>query len=267
MERMVLAHELTHAIDDQHFDLTRLDDLATSCRDESFAAGLGVVEGSAQYFSTEVLLDNPEDIDLTEALGALAQELAGSQGTSEVPPFVQALQQWPYLAGQAFVTEIAIADGDEAVDTALRDLPVSTEQILHPDRYPTDAPEKVEVWDISDQLGPAWGDLDAMEVGEAWLAAMLDLRLDAGEAAEAAAGWDGGVYRAWSDGEDVVVALGTEWDTKADAEVFTEALERWFDEGDTLGRVTWRVGTWTIAVFATDRIAFDEAARAFTVQY
>lgn len=267
MERLVLAHELTHAIDDQHFDLTRLDALAGACRDEAFAAGLGVVEGSAQYYATEVLLENPDEIDLTEALGALAGELAAGDGSSGVPPFVEALQAWPYTAGQSFVTERAIADGNGAVDAALTELPVSTEQILHPERYPSDAPVDVEVWDISADLGPAWGDLDAMEVGEAWLSAMLDLRLDADVAADAAAGWDGGVYRAWSDGEDVVVALGTEWDTKADADAFSDALDRWFDEGDTLGRVTWRVGTWAIAVFATDRAAYERAVRAFTPRY
>ncbi len=248
MERLVLAHELTHAIDDQHFDLTRLDDLSTSCQDEAFAAGLGVVEGSAQFFSTEVLLDNPDDIDLTEALGALAQELVGSQAASDVPPFVQALQQWPYLAGQAFVTEIAIADGDDAIDGALRDLPETTEQILHPDRYPSDVPARVDLPDLSAALGEGWGDLDAMEVGEAWLAAMLDLRLDADLATSAADGWDGGVYRAWTDGNDVVVALNTAWDTPEEAEAFADALGSWLDAGDTVGTVL----PDGVALFATD---------------
>ena len=260
MEKMVLAHELTHAIDDQHFDLTRLDDLVAGCRDEEFAAALAVVEGSAQYFSTEVLIEYP-DMDLADALAALAGALTSEQDLSGVPPFVQALQQWPYLAGQAFVTEVAIAEGDSAVDAALQTPPVSTEQILHPDRYGTDQPTPVDLPDLSADLGKAWGDLDAMEVGEAWLAALLDLRLDAGVASSAADGWDGGVYRAWSDGEDVVVALRTAWDTPEDAAAFADALGSWLEAAGTPGKVL-SEGDRATAVFATDTELPDVAVRA-----
>ncbi len=260
MERLVLAHELTHAIDDQHFDLTRLDALAGSCRDEEFAAGLGVVEGSAQYYSLEVILDDPGEVDLGDALGSLIGELAASS-TAGVPPFVDALQAWSYAAGQVFVTEIAIAEGNEGVDAALTDLPVSTEQILHPERYPSDTPTAVDIPDLSGALGDGWGDLDAMEVGEAWLSAMLDLHLDADVAADAAAGWDGGVYRAWTDGTDVVVALATAWDTPTDAEVFDEALGAWLEAS----AVTGASAAPGVAVFATDDAFLDRAIGALEV--
>ncbi len=51
-----LAHELTHALDDQHFDLRRLDAIAAACKDENFQAALGAIEGNAQYTAAEVLL-------------------------------------------------------------------------------------------------------------------------------------------------------------------------------------------------------------------
>ena len=54
-ERYTLAHELTHAMDDQHFDLSRIDAITAACRDEAFQAALGTVEGSAQFFATRVL--------------------------------------------------------------------------------------------------------------------------------------------------------------------------------------------------------------------
>ena len=59
IEQFVLAHELTHAIDDQHFDLDRLDDLAMRCEDEPFEAALGIVEGSANHFATQVIIRYP----------------------------------------------------------------------------------------------------------------------------------------------------------------------------------------------------------------
>ena len=74
---------------------------------------------------------------------------------------------------------------------ALKRFPVSTEQVLHPDRFPSDRPTAVDVLDLSDELGPGWGDLDVMEVGEAWLSTMLGLRLSSSVAEGAAAGWDG----------------------------------------------------------------------------
>ena len=46
----------------------------------------------------------------------------------------------------------------------------------------------------------------------------LGLRLTDAEASAAAAGWDGGIYRSWTDGDDVAVVLATAWDTPEDAE-------------------------------------------------
>ena len=63
-ERYILAHELTHAIDDQHFGLRRLDAIGARCDDEAFTAGLGAIEGSAQYFATQVLMRFPSDAPL-----------------------------------------------------------------------------------------------------------------------------------------------------------------------------------------------------------
>src|SRR3990170_3744084 len=52
IERVTLAHELTHAIDDQNFGLERIDVLLTSCRDEASTAAIALVEGDATYFMT-----------------------------------------------------------------------------------------------------------------------------------------------------------------------------------------------------------------------
>ena len=100
---------------------------------------------------------------------------------------------------------------------------------MHPERFPGDVPARVDVPDLSGDLGPGWGDLDVMQVGEAWLAAMLGLRLDTATAEAAAAGWDGGLYRAFTDGDDAAVVLATAWDSVADADAFAQALREWLD--------------------------------------
>lgn len=248
-ERVVLAHELTHALDDQHFDLDRLDRLEARCRDERLEAALGVVEGSAQYFS---VLYAQRFLSLEEQLGLGAVDVPP---VPDVEPFIVRLQLWPYAAGAAFVAARAAAGGRPAVDEALERLPVSTEQVIHPERYPNDAPTLVDVADLADALGPGWRDLDVMEVGEAWLQTMLGLRLDGATARAAAAGWDGGLYRAWSHGGAVAVVLETVWDREADAAEFAEALRSWIGPGRP-GTV--RVsGDRVTALFGSDRATLE----------
>jgi hypothetical protein len=227
-ERVILAHELTHAIDDQHFDLTRIDDIVATCDDEAFQSALGAVEGSAQHFAFAVAARFPGGT-IDPADGGLP---AG------VPPFITQLQLWPYTAGQIFVDALAQRGGVKAVNGAIETFPLSTEQVIHPERYPNDVPQPVDVPDLSGVLGDGWRDLDVMTVGEAWLQTMLRLRLDHGTADDAAAGWDGGTYRAWTDGDAVAVVMTTVWDSDADARAFADAAQTWIDEGDIHGFVT-----------------------------
>jgi hypothetical protein len=259
-ERLTLAHELTHALDDQIFDLKRLDALINRCQDERVLAALGLVEGSAQYFSAASVAQNP-DISLSDLLGSLLQAASSGSPPPGVPPFLYALETWPYTTGMSFVGTLAGAGGTDAVDGAFERLPASTEQVMHPAAYPSDRPTPVAIPDLTDALGPSWGDLDAMTIGEEWLREMLALRLDDSTSDEAAAGWDGGAYRAFTDGSDVVVVLRTAWDTQQDAEAFAGALESWSSTDAVTPAVT-ADGNDVTAVFATSKDARDAASRA-----
>jgi hypothetical protein len=220
IEHFVLAHELTHAMDDQHFDLDRLDDMVVACQDERFQAALGIVEGSANHFATQVLIRYP---------GA-PQGSIPADDQPEVPPFIVEMQAYPYTSGQRFADALADRGGPDGIDRALAMFPVSTEQVLHPEKYPDDEPRHVDVPDFGPTFGEGWRDLDAMEVGEMWLRAMLNLRLAAGDSESAAEGWDGATYRAWSDGEDVAVILSSVWDSPGEAREFRNALASWIAE-------------------------------------
>ena len=118
VERVTLAHELTHAIDDQHFDLARIDGSPPTCRDEAFQAALGAVEGSAQFFSSRCCSSS-------RPTTATSRGSATAGGVPDgVPPFMVDLQLWPYTAGQSFVT---------ALDGARRRRPRSTARCGVPD--------------------------------------------------------------------------------------------------------------------------------------
>ena len=252
-ERVTLAHELTHAIDDQNFGLERIDGLITSCRDEAASAAIALVEGNATFFMTAYAFRYLS----TEEQLSLGQEAGGEQ--PQVAPFIEDQQIWPYTAGQGFVTALSNDGGIDAIDEAFRDPPISTEQILHPERYPNDVPTPVDVEDLAPALGEGWEDLDVQEVGEGWLLLALRLRLDDALAEEAATGWDGGIYRAWTDGRDVAVVLSTVWDSPEDAAAFADAMGEWTaasPDGQT-AEVLPAQGSAVRVLFASDAATLD----------
>jgi hypothetical protein len=248
-ELTTLAHELTHAIDDQRFGLDRLDVLGAECRDEEASAALALVEGNATFFMVrwaQTYLTVEEQVQLGLEAASLDTTLEG------VPPFVLRLESWSYDEGLRFVTALSARGGVDEIDEAFRDIPVSTEQILHPERFPNDAPTPVDVPDLADELGAGWQDLDVMTVGESWLDIALGLRLEADDAADAAAGWDGGTYRAWSNGQETAVVLSTVWDSAEDADEFAQAMTEWIGEGGEIARVLPVDDRAVTVVFATD---------------
>jgi hypothetical protein len=249
LDRITLAHELTHAVDDQHFHLESIDELGASCRDEQAQAMVGLVEGNATYFMyrwAQTFLSPEEQVQV--GIEAAAQD----PGPSDVPPFIDNSQLWSYTAGLQFVTALEQRGGIDAINAAFEDPPVSTEQIIHPDRYPNDVPTPVDVPDLSGELGPGWTDLDVEELGEMWLDQALRLRLQGSDADAAAAGWDGGIYRAWSNGDRVAVVLSTVWDTEDDAAEFADAMQRWIDDSEQVATVLPVEGTAVRVLFATD---------------
>jgi hypothetical protein len=260
-ERITLAHELTHAIDDQRFGLERLDQLGAECRDEELAAAVALVEGNATYFMLDWALTylTPEE-QVQVGIEAATQDTS----IGDIPPFVNNLQAWSYNQGLAFITELAARGGVDAIDRALEHPPVSTEQINHPERFPNDAPTPIDIPDLSGELGDGWTDLDVMTIGEEWLQLALALRLDGTQSSQAAAGWDGGTYRAWTDGDEVAVVLSTVWDSEADASQFATAMNSWLDQGEDLGAVVGPGGASVQVLFASDQATLQalEAAAA-----
>ncbi|MEX2203413.1 MAG: hypothetical protein WD965_04945 [Actinomycetota bacterium] len=249
LERLTLAHELTHAIDDQRFGLEKVDELGAECREEELQATLGLVEGNATFFMlrwARTFLSVEEQIELS------AEAAAQQPPPSDIPPFIDAMQAWPYTAGLRFITALEGDGGLDAVDAAFLDMPVSSEQILHPERYPNDVPTPVDVPDLASELGAGWEDLDVQPVGEIWLDVAMRLRLDGLDASQASAGWDGGIYRAWSDGDRVAIILSTAWDSGRDADEFAAGMQRWISAGETPAEVLPADGTSVRVLFATD---------------
>ncbi|HEY3175053.1 MAG TPA: hypothetical protein VGK94_04750 [Candidatus Polarisedimenticolia bacterium] len=242
---LLMAHELTHALDDQHYGIDAL--IEKTRADEERAAGVSaVVEGSGMlvmtlFLSKEMLAGN---LDLA-AIAELGQSEAGrGDALKAAPPLLQRGLLSPYLLGQTFLLRgdlSNISSGLRAadLDRAFRDPPLSSEQILHPEKYwddtKRDPPRPVELPDPCAALGAGWsrtgqGDLGEMNI--AILTGSVPLDLLSPEATgpgawtnEAAAGWGGDQWSlCGSAGGRHVTLLATLWDTPEDAAQFESAL-------------------------------------------
>lgn len=250
---VTLAHELTHAIDDQHFDLDGMEKSVGLCEDDQGLALQSLVEGNATYFMGAWAVRNLSPIAL---FGVSLKAIEEPQGTVRGLPNFLKDGLFPYAAGLKFVQALIRRGGVGAVNEAFRHPPVSTEQILHPKKYPKDRPRLVDVPDYGPALGNGWKDLDVEEIGEEWLRSLLGLHLTDLSAEIAARGWDGGLYRAWSQGDNVAVVMTTVWDSQAEASEFAVRMRDWL-EGDKPAEVLPVRGDLVTVVFASDEVVLS----------
>jgi hypothetical protein len=231
---IVLAHELVHALEDQHFDFRG----EAGFTDDESSAASALIEGTATALMTDYATRYLKPADL---LGVL-ESVSGTE--TKLPKFIERSLLFPYIEGEKFVTTFREGGNWRAIDKVyeLRQ-PSSTEQILHPEKYAIDErPSKVRVDDVSRRLGDGWARLDTTGVGE------FDLRLlfrQVGrlKGAASAAGWGGGRLELWrrrTSGapkcpapclkRDVGV-MRLAWDSDADRQEGDAALQRVFERG------------------------------------
>lgn len=235
LEEMILAHELTHALEDQRFGLE-----TASATDDRTLARSALHEGSASALMYAYV---GEHFTAEETLGGLLS--SAFQDTGDLPPFLQAQVLFSYLAGERFVSELLRRGGWALVDTAYEVRPpASTEQILHPDAYfEADEPQPVR---LRRALGPDWERALAGTWGE------LQTRELLGGASRAAAGWGGDRYELWRRGGEAALVMRWRWDTPRDEAEFADRLRGVMGER---GVVTRRDGLVTLAIAPTRDLA------------
>jgi hypothetical protein len=229
--RLVLAHELTHAVTDQHYDLTRADRLeAATGREDELAAYSGLVEGDATLLMQRYLTEALTPVEQADAGLVAAGQRTPRQDAA--PAAVRESLLFPYQAGLRFVRELYRRDGWTAVNRAYRDPPTSTEQLLHPERYlgTRDQPQAVAVPDLSGQLGPGWRPAVSSGFGEFDTRLLLQDKLAVTVAEAAGEGWDGGRLRTFQRGTRTALVLRTVWDSTAPADQFCPAMARGANE-------------------------------------
>jgi hypothetical protein len=242
----ITAHELTHALEDQHFDLdARLREALTD-DDRMFALG-SVHEGSAMLVMTIVVAERLVSgaMEMGDVAKVAESEAAKAELLLGLPPVLLRQMLGPYVLGPSFLTRgelVSIASQGypvERVNGVFESGPLSSEQILHPDKYwdaaRRDDPRPVSLDGAGSRLGSRWSRAADGVLGEVGLALLVGaatpVRLDSmvpvrGEewTNEAARGWGGDRWELWRNGRSEIVLLATIWDGEEDARQFAESL-------------------------------------------
>lgn len=253
-EKLTYAHEFTHVLQDATYQFNEgLDYNEEACEQDSerCAAINALIEGDATL--TEILWF--ESYAKIWDYRDLSRDFDNFDSTilDSAPYFLASDLYFPYDYGLTFVQYLYDEGGFQAVDSAFKDPPLSTEQILHPERYPEDVPVQVTLPDLSDVLGQSWTFFDQNVLGEWYIYLILSQgyveegRLDEDLASIAAEGWGGDNYAFYINEatNEVTFVLDTIWDTNSDATEFRDALElyaqqRWASADEqVLGQPTW----------------------------
>ncbi|PCR91733.1 Hvo_1808 family surface protein [Natrinema ejinorense] len=245
IDRRTLVHELTHALQDQHFGIARESETIDGLRAEN-----GLLEGEAAYV--------PRQYD--RRCGAEWQCLPTTQGATASGeaitqrPFNDGLFlsiYAPYAEGPGFVADRFERGGWAAVDRAHADPPRSTAQLLHPERYPDADPVAVDIADrssddwrpITESVADGDGEPRTETIGEAtlfatlWANGVVERPLTEGAtdgsrynySSPATEGWAGDSLRVYRNGDETnrtAHVWRLAWERPADATAFADAYRR-----------------------------------------
>lgn len=222
-EQLTISHEVTHALQDRNFGLDAPPLENDDYNGDNDLAVLSLVEGDAMLTMMLFAREHLTVADMRE----LATEEYDSDELDAAPLYIQRSLLFPYEEGLEFVQELG-SDGFDAVNRAMGDPPLSTEQILHPEKYieEREGPRDVPIADISGALGKGWKKINEDCMGEFDVNVWFEQFFGEKGRPEVGAGWGGNTIQYYDGpkGARVVVNSFT-WDTARDAAEFFGACE------------------------------------------
>jgi hypothetical protein len=213
--REVLAHELTHGLQDQWFGLDRpqLDNAS----DESGEAFLGLVEGDAETIQAAYRASLPPQ---EQQQAADEENAIGGTLDKSIPQVLVDILVFPYVIGPQFVSALMQAGGQARLDAAFKDPPTTTRQLLEPSVYL--AGQGAVPIALPSADGPVF---DKGVLGEYGLLLVLEESFTSPQAGAAAHEWGGDQYVAWQSGSRICVR--TNLATSGGSSVLAAALVVW----------------------------------------
>lgn len=229
VERALLYHELIHLLQEQNWLAELPAPTLPPSGDERLALEV-LREGDANAAMLDFLADDvgarPELLtDVTGLLAAPPHHRAERLAT--LPPFLRELRVETHEVGLTFARRARQSGGESLIGRIFRDPPVSTEQLLHPERYLVRYDEPVRIGETSlvEPLQSPATQVYSDVWGELRLRLLLQRFLSPEKAAAAAAGWGGDRLTAVERTDTGQILLGwfTAWDEEKDATEFFAA--------------------------------------------
>ncbi len=217
--RIILAHELTHALQDQHFGLLKMPLEIKNNDDRAFAAS-ALIEGDATLVMSQYMLQNISLSGLRDNLGAAVTQ--NMKQLQDAPRYLREMLVFPYLRGQEFCATIFARDGWEALDAVYKNPPSSTSQILHPEKFLAETHEESVAIDFGDTSVNGEKPLADNVLGEMGTRILLSQTIDAKGAELIAANWCGDRYLVFNNGNALI--WKSHWSDADAAQKFRGAL-------------------------------------------
>lgn len=290
-EKMTYAHEFTHILQDQNYDFENgLGMSDEDCEEDSerCAAISALIEGDASltefkwYFNYATNQDQEDVQSFYEGFNSPVYDSS--------PEYMKSDFMFPYSSGQEFVQVLYDQGGWQVVNNAYTNPPVSTEQIMHPSRYPDDAPVKIALPDMTADLGEGWELITSDVVGEWYTYLILakgyepSTQLDDTLAREAAEGWGGDAFQVYHNAttDQTVLIIKNAWDTRTDAREYYEAFIQYGDarwgssDSNSNTKTEWQTGdqyaiiqidsNQTRLIISPDALVIDQIIKKYTVE-
>jgi hypothetical protein len=238
-QKPVMIHELTHALQDQYFHIKEILEADHKLNnDDRELAHQALMEGDGMVVMIEYILepkkmhfaDFPDIAPVMKLL--MSTMLDESPVMKSAPSFIQETLLFPYGYGSSFLQQAWKQNPSwQAINKVYSDLPASTEQIMHPEKYfaSRDEPKQVNAAAIAAKLGNHWKTVYSNVLGEFSLGLLLNLHLTDEHAKRAATGWGGDQVRLLENSSGkYAVLIDTLWDTTDDSDKFFIAMDEWF---------------------------------------
>ena len=238
MNRIVLVHELRHALQDQYADLHGVLPRSIGDFDDRRLAFMSILEGDATLVMMRYLGDL---LPIGDALQDAALPMPPVEGA---PPVLRDQLVRPYVDGLALARALHERGGWNALREAWSRPPRSMEQVLHPEKLFAEEPPRDVVL--------SWAPTEGRQLAEGVLGELLAGTL-LGADGPASAGWGGDSYRSWDVGGRTLLVWKSVWDTPGDEAEFREALRARFEasHGPSVQKGSYRVFTrrpWRVAL-------------------
>jgi NACalpha-BTF3-like transcription factor len=216
--RTTLAHEITHALQDQNFHINHPE--YDKAEDEIGIGFSAIAEGDALRVE-ETYRSSMSKRDQQDA-AAEERKAAGNINPKDIPLVLSQLLVFPYTEGPQLVSALVKAGGQARLDSAFTKPPTTTEQVMHPEKFLAGEGPKPPADPPADASA-----IDKGVMGELLLKLLLATVMSSDGAAKAAAGWGGDRYVAWTQGELTCMRVAFTMDTPTDLQELRSGLSQW----------------------------------------